>query len=342
MARNRPDFERFVRRVHRRHVALNLLERAGLGVLAGCAAALPLVGIVLWQGMPAWQLTIVALAIGTVAGLLWGVITRPTLFTAAMEADRQLDWADLLSSALTVHARSSIDPWASAVTAAADVRCRNASPSSVLLNRLGARTWGGIGLATALVLVLGLMPAYSSSLRAGQAGMSLPLDTSESRHTSGSGVFSRRTPDQAEPDETRANRTPGDMTPPDRSGQDAQNPDAGPHSPKASGSAARGSGQSQSKSLNPSALEQAQGASRNVDRSTQGRAAGGIGAPAASPASDGGSSGQIAGSAHLGHPVAPWQSKDWPTDLKQARQAIQSGQVPDAYLDLVRGYFERP
>jgi hypothetical protein len=45
------------------------------------------------------------------------------------------------------------------VIATADARCRTLAANDVILNRFGGRAWGGIGLAAALVLTLGLMSA---------------------------------------------------------------------------------------------------------------------------------------------------------------------------------------
>src|SRR5579872_2041700 len=129
MSRNRTGFELFLRRVHRRHLVFHLLERTGLGILGACLAALPLVLIVVWRQESAVPLTAAALALGATTGLSWGFLTRPGKLAAALEADRQLRWADLLSSALTVRARAADDPWALAVLATADARCSGISPS---------------------------------------------------------------------------------------------------------------------------------------------------------------------------------------------------------------------
>jgi hypothetical protein len=52
------------------------------------------------------------------------------------------------------------------VLAIADDRCRRHAPSQVLLNRLGRRAWGGIGLAAALVLTLSAMTGNPREVRA--------------------------------------------------------------------------------------------------------------------------------------------------------------------------------
>ena len=105
----------------------------------------PLVAIAIFRGSPAIPLAITAVAVGITSGLIWGWIGRPSRLAAAMEADRQLGSADLLSSALSLSNRTD-DPWSSAVVVEADRWATLHSPSSVLLNRLGARAWGGIGI----------------------------------------------------------------------------------------------------------------------------------------------------------------------------------------------------
>jgi hypothetical protein len=35
----------------------------------------------------------------------------------------------------------------------------------------------------------------------------------------------------------------------------------------------------------------------------------------------------------------PWKGADWPSEVRQARMALERGHIPDAYRDLVNGYF---
>jgi hypothetical protein len=39
-------------------------------------------------------------------------------------------------------------------------------------------------------------------------------------------------------------------------------------------------------------------------------------------------------------PAPVWESQGWADDRGAAEAAVQSGRVPDAYRDLVRGYFQ--
>ena len=53
---NDEHFERFLRAVHVRMVLLRGLERIGLCLLAGCAAAIVLVTILIWRGQGTGEL----------------------------------------------------------------------------------------------------------------------------------------------------------------------------------------------------------------------------------------------------------------------------------------------
>src|SRR5205823_8030664 len=83
-------FESFLRAVHQRMVLLRALERMGICVLAGCVISLILMPILIWRGQATFELLAASLGTGAFAGLVWGIASRPTRLTAAVEADRQL------------------------------------------------------------------------------------------------------------------------------------------------------------------------------------------------------------------------------------------------------------
>ncbi len=74
-----------------------------------------------------------------------------------------------------------------------------------------------------------------------------------------------------------------------------------------------------------------------------GRATAGVGNPDSDQPS---SSDKIASSVNASSTaaakrVAPWEGDHWEADVRRAHQAIDSGQIPPAYQDLVRDYFDR-
>src|SRR5437868_2715961 len=95
------QLERFVRRVHRRLTIIRLLERVGVCLVVGCAADLLLAPILMWRGESALPMILFTFAAGAAAGIAWGWARRPKMLDAASEADRQLDLADLLGTALS-------------------------------------------------------------------------------------------------------------------------------------------------------------------------------------------------------------------------------------------------
>lgn len=341
--------ERFVRRVYWRYVVLRVLERVGLGILTACVAALPLLGILIWRGSPAIWTAIIALAIGAAAGGIWGIVTRPNLLSAALEADRQLDWADLLSSAIIVRAFAENDPWVGAVCAAADTRCRGVSPSTVVLHRLGARAWGGIGLAAALVLAMGLVPTIVAPTRGEEprsvSSNSLDAMTGEQSGPQGSNTaITRRTATQQEPEDARASRMNGVDQPPPAAGRQESSADADAQRGNTTNDPnGHGTGASQSKDPNsPNHLATASGTQARPGADGK-HTSGGAGQSSSQPPDGGAASGQAAGHSNRSPGSAPpWASAQWAADSQRAKAAVESGRIPDSYRDVIRGYFDSP
>lgn len=344
----RPQFERFLRRAHRRFTLLRLLEGAGLGILGGCAAGLPLVGILAYRGADGFGAASIAIAIGAAAGLLWGWLTRPSRMATALEADRQLGWADLLGSAILIRARSNEDPFAAAVVAEADARCRATTPGALVLHRLGARTWGGIGLASALVLVLGLLPTFAAPTRADEhanaaRGPLALLQGEEPPVSNTAGPVPRRAHRQQDPDDPNASRMGAEDVPSARPSDSAKGSpiDEARHSTQSADASSHGGGAGQSKTDHPGQLRAAQPTgAQSPDGAREG--AGGTGRASAG-SGNGAGSGQSAGQAsETARRAPPWQSSEWPAQGRRAMDAVESGKLPDAYRDVIREYFDRP
>ena len=321
----------------------------GLGVLGGAVAALPLVGTLIWRGSSGVETAIAGLSIGAGAGLLWGILTRPSLLGAALEADRQLGWNDLLSSAMSMRGEIGRDPWASALCAEADARCAAVSPGTIVLHRLGARAWGGIGLATALVLVLGMLPVYAAPTRAGEQrdarGNSLAgLEENRAQATAGNVSNTRRTPMQEDPEDARASQMAAVDPPPAQVGKVQTSPDAdlrkAAHAVDPNG---HGTGASQSKTANPLEHLLITTGTQARDTFPNGKLSGGAGQASPRHTGEGNDAGQAAGeSGTSARPTLPWQSPNWAADSQKAHAAVEGGSVPDSYRDVIRGYFDPP
>ena len=156
------NHERFIRAVHRRLIVIRAAENLGICLLVGCAAALLLLPVVLWRDVSSAPLLLIGLgllsAMAAIAMTFW---RWPQPMDAAAEADRQLNLADLLTTTVELR-RANHQEWSdqlsAIVLASANLRCQQFSPSAVVLNRLGARVWGGIGLSISLVITLAVIP----------------------------------------------------------------------------------------------------------------------------------------------------------------------------------------
>jgi hypothetical protein len=324
----------FVRAVHRRLLLVRAAERVGWCALAACAAGLALTPVLLWRGQSALGVAAALLAGSMVAGVSWAVARPPTRLQAAVEADRQLRLHDLIGTALAILEDTrfgvpSDDPWMHSALAAAEARVRQVRPSEVVLARWGRRAWGGLGLATALLLTLATLSSNPEVTQATQettpaqaaltdAGAPAPLaPTPEDRRIAqDSGVQDHSATEapqglpQAPPKNSRERENgaagqDADATASTGGAQRAQTPHATVAPPPAPGAALTSSG------------------------------AGATRATGAAPTDAGGTAASAA------RVVAPWQdSTAWQASTEQAQEALRSGRVPDEYRDLVGAYFQ--
>jgi len=325
------SFEQFVAAVHRRAVAWSLVERTGITLAgaAGVAGVLTVVGVS--QEVPAGPIMTGAVLIAVTVGAAWGILRRPNRLDAVMEADRQLNLQDLLSSALL----APTDDFGSAVRVMARRACAKHSPGEIVLHRLGVRAWGGIGLAWAMVVVVSLLAGNGTDTRANIAGKpALARTSSEStpitshadshRDTGGSEAASDDfshvgTPQDSSATNACSNDRHGQPTPVDATGQESSQTNAS----SAARTPTAGSGDA-SDSSQTGATVNGTGGHASVNR-----------APGDGSASSNGT--VTSPSAHV--QPAPWMTDHWPADRDAALQAVQSGQVPPAYQDLVHDYF---
>jgi hypothetical protein len=336
------QLEVFVGALHRRMVAVRALERTGLGLLAGCAVCLVLMPILLWRGEATGTLATAALCTGGVAGLIWALVRRPTTLQATIEADRQLGLSDLLGTALTISRDAAGGSMEATVLALADARCRGVSPSAIALNRLGARSWGGIALAGALVAGLGLFGGQTPGSAAQASGprtwqeIESAQDQQNTTHIAIAPDFRRAKPGTGQDDDpSSANQS----TSQDSTGTNAKTSATNNGAGSAEQGTGAGSAVSPSKGNGDGHHDPVAGGNTAGGIKT-GNTAGGGGTNATVEGGTGTSSGATAGTTAARH-VPVWSGQGWPAAQDAALDALRAGRVPDAYRPLVRDYFER-
>jgi len=145
----------FVRRVRRRMV----LARAAWRVLRMLAlsggAAVAALAILMTLGRPALPAMGAIVATGLLGGLFWAVWRIPGTLAAARWIDRQLQFSDLLTTALTQGDFD--DPaWTQSVIALAAAQCRQQRPADVPVLSPPRWTAAAVAMELALVLALGI------------------------------------------------------------------------------------------------------------------------------------------------------------------------------------------
>lgn len=344
---NFPHLNRYLNGVHRRLMLLRIIERIGVGITFACALALPLMAMLAWRGASATMPVLLCIALGAIGGAAWGLSQMPTLLQAAIEADRQLQWADLLGTALAADF-SSDDPWQRAVLINADRRCSAVSPSSLLLRRLGPRAWGGIVLLITLVTTLcawigSPTQSLASDTTISSLNPSVAAKDSDNRPLLTPIAIDAIRPSAAPPEgEDAAPANQASAKPDETSGATTSSPRGDTADKQNTSSDGQGGTLGRSSST-------AAPANTRPDTMAQGRApvANGKTAGGSAAASDesiaglGTSSGRV-GHGTINHPsMVPWTTSDWQAEMRAAGQAVTSGDVPPTDRDLVRDYFQR-
>lgn len=331
MSHRTAQLERFLTKVHRRLILSCFLEAIGGGMMIGSIAAMPLVGILAWRGRSTLELLAGMLVAGLVAGVLWQARRCPSRLDAAQEADRQLGLADLMSTAWLV--RASDDPWVVSVLARAEQRSAMLWPGDVVVRRYGGRAWSGIGLTIAFTIGLAMLGVEPHGTVA--AGAPLIPSLQDNRSASDSPYDARHdAPSPGSYADSAA--TPVTVEPADASGVSAGS--SGNVPGNATGTEnGKETGEFPSQSLRDIAAD---GSYSHAG----GMGAGGVRASAKDADARRGFDLNFSGGQSMlpeDQDSLPWDRDTWPTDRMQAQQPIESGDVPDAYRDLVRDYFDR-
>lgn len=340
-----PVTRQFISAVWRRILLIRIVESIAIATAVSAAAGLALMPILWWRGQSGLPLALALLILGATCGLVRGLSRLPTRFQAAALADRQLNLHDLLGTVYLLADLAS-DPWRESVGFISDSRCRSLRPSAVVVNRLGLRAWGGVGILGALLITLGLFTARPIDVSAA---------TSSSESNPLAGPRMNQPPvavaDQATP---RAARPPGpggtddisnrgfEQDRPDDSQADALSKTDSAHNQSASADdSAAGGGATVTRSHeSPHQPPPIVDAANNLSHS--GPAAAGAAqsdASAHSPGDFGAAS--ASPSQNINPPAPPWQADQWPSDVAAAQRDLAAGRVPDSDADLVRDYFQR-
>ena len=341
-----PDTRKFISAVWRRIVVVRIAESIAIATAAASAAGLALIPILWLRGQSALPLALAMLLLGGISGGVWGISRRPTRFQAAVEADRQLNLQDLLG---TVHLLSrenaAGDPWRDAIACVSDDRCRCLRPSAVVVNRLGLRAWGGVGILGALLITTGLFTARPPSVSAAAPSQESSATASpQSIQSSNSPAiqspqFDARPPGPGGNDEISNRGAEQDQ--PDDSHRDSspQSNLAQTHS-AAGADSSTGGGAARTHSPQPPldspAIRDAGAALPQSGQATPATAG-----QSDSRAKTPGDSNAVTATESANHQSPPWSSNQWSEDSAAAQAAISAGRVPDSDADLVRDYFSR-
>lgn len=290
------------------------------------------------------------LALGAVCGMVWGFASRPTRLHAAAEADRQLGLDDLLGTVLLLcqspTENLTTPQWRQTLLAISEARCRQLRASAVIVNRLGVRTWGGIGVLVAGLLTLCLFVAQPPDSRA-----SVGLEGQDALHEStppgsqdmadhAAAVHPGRPPGSGGVDQDFHRNLPNDQAALDSTDSFTNNGRPGDAMRSGSGDHGQGTGMARTSArshveLGPQSAGDSGSAAAGLWGAGDGRAdalAKGIGPTGNSVASPDGHPPEVA---------PPWQAPQWSADTKAAQEAIRTGRVPDSAADLVHDYFQR-
>jgi hypothetical protein len=315
--------------VHQRYVLMHMVEQSLVGLAMGALMGIPLVAALLWRGLETELVAISLPALGLLLGAVHGFATRPTRMQAATEADRQLGLADLLGSALSVSDRAD---WAAIIRSQADATCQRISPTEVVLHRLGVRVWGGAGLASALLIALAFLPTSAAPSQGSQNSASAYPESQVELARAAS--LPRPTAIQADPDSSERSRF-GELKTSAASDAVSTSNELS-HDLSAGSSPANGQGAA-SAAADPRPLQL--GSSHSADIGDGHHTATGAGNQSGrgtrADSADSGSAGTTPDSSD-----PPWKSSAWPAKVNQVQAELQSGHIPDAYRDMIGGYFQ--
>lgn len=319
---NRPGHLEFISRARRRWAAWRVVESAGIGGVLGAGLGFPVVLVLWWRGEPALLPALVLLGLGVVTGIVWAWGHRPGVLQTAILIDRQMGWNDLLSTAMSSQRWG--DPTFSAIVSMqASDRCERIAPAELVLRRLGSRHWGGIGLATSILMTVALLSGQMS-----RSGAITLKQTSFS--DSAATLYGSEKRTHAAEIRSASNRSQ------EISGQGITSNSDEPDRVIGRGS---GTGQAQFQTGDSAGLAAGRTVEARVPSLRRLEAPDNLANNRDNSRPDASNSPLAGQDARLREPIAPWKSAAWESDVVAATRKIENAQVPDTYQDLVREYF---
>jgi hypothetical protein len=334
-----PDFETFLRRARRHWMAWSITEHTALGLLGGCCAAVLLLPILIWRGEPGHWVAMILPSLGALAGTMVGFRKRPGLCHVALLADARFETADLLATALSLC--ESNDPWNAGILRMADACASRIGPSNLTPHRLGPRAWSGIALALVAAAALGAFSVTASNRGTHAVAAPTPHDAWSDWQQPKSQRDGWIEHSAAPSRDARAETTPDSRemsdsiapSPADRSSTPS-------HAANREGQAESGAGAGSARTESSPIAVPRDHANSTANSSSNGGpvAVAGGGVETHASANDAKIAGAV--SAQQQPLVLPWSSSSWPAVQRAALNAVDQGQVPDAYRSLVRDYFQ--
>ena len=325
-----------------------VLESLAIFTLLACGVAAAIMGVLLWKSQPALRFLQCCGTIGLVGGFIHGILRRPSPLAAAVEADKQLGWNELLSTAWLMR-QSYADPstpWISSLLAQADLASQHASTSSVRFRRLSGRVWGAAALSIVgvfAVAMLGPAPAASNPRdRSSQASIGRGHSPEQSSRTDAPLGAENRPILLPDPDDLHASTFGQNAMPPTATpsvtAENSGSPQNGDRRTSSAANEGTGAGAARTHEAAAAAVLTPPRIAGPSRANSTGAEAGGAGAASAHAPAGAGSTGVAAASSP---PVEnpPWKSSAWPAAVDHARADLAGGRVPAPYADLVRGYF---
>ena len=254
----------------------------------------------------------------------------PSLVATAARLDDILRLNDLLCSALLTRDRD--DDWCRLIRCQAEHALQSRAAPRFM--RFGLRVHAACWLLACALLVAA---SIGRSLQSPASDAQAPAIDQRAGLANGSAVRTSL----GDPSGVRAREAQSEMRGADHNAPQANG--AGTTPPRASaGADARGAGRADSDAHgNDAAPRDLANHGRSGSPGAADRLASGSGRAANTRGTPGTSNGGASVTSAPPAPVAPWQTDAWSQRRDDARAAVDSGRIPDAYRALVRDYFDR-